>query len=296
MKMYDRLIAVGSVICYNVCATALSTFGTGGKIDAIAYPSDATCVMNMTDILGDTSYVVLGNGSNTLISDDGVEELVVSLKNLSGHRIEKDGIYVEAGVHNMALSRLARDNGFKGLEFLSGIPGSVGGSIFMNAGAFGDDIGSHVEYVDIARNGKIERISGQNMHFGYRKSDVGNGIIVGAKLRLMSGNPIIISNTIKKYQRARRAKQPLEPSLGSVFKRVGDTSAGYYIERAGLSGYTIGGAKVSEKHANFIVNTGSATSSDFMCLAELVASEVRAQMNIGLIREVRDIGRGSEEI
>ena len=296
MEICNRLIAVGSVICYNVSADNVSTFGNSTRIDTLVYPKGRECMERVAKVLVDTPYIVLGNGSNTLISSDGVEDIVVSPKKLNNHTIMSDGIYAEAGVNNGLLARIARDNYMTGLEFLTGIPGTLGGAIAMNAGAYGSSMSDVVEYVDVLENGEAKRVMAEDMDFGYRRNGRAGAIFVGAKLALERGNPIIISNTMKKYQLTRRRTQPTEHTLGSVFKRVNDMSAGYYIEKAGLMGYSIGGAEISTIHANFIVNKGGATSGDFVALADLARDMVYKRFGIMLEREVRYIGRGIEEV
>lgn len=296
MKKYDRLIAVGAEICYNYSAKNLSTFRSGGTLDKLIYPTKSDSVSDIVDILKEEKFTVLGLGSNTLVSDYGVAEDVLSLVKLNDHKVMKDGIYADAGVNMIILSKIARDNGFTGLEFMTGIPGSVGGGIFMNAGAYESEIKDVVEYVDVIKDGKTVRLQRDEIPFKYRSSGLDGVVIIGAKFSLKKGNPIIISSRMKTYAGHRRERQPNLPSLGSVFKKVKDTGAGYYIEQAGLKGVRVGGAEVSLKHANFIVNIGNATSGDFVSLVTLIEKSVYEKFGVKLEREVRYIGRGLENI
>ncbi|MCI8729073.1 MAG: UDP-N-acetylmuramate dehydrogenase [Clostridia bacterium] len=296
MKKYDRLIAVGAEICYNYSAKNLSTFKSGGTFDRLIYPTRSDTLGEVVDILKDGGFKVLGMGSNTLVSDYGVEEDTLSLVRLNDHKVMKDGIYADAGLNMIVLSKIARDNGFTGLEFMTGIPGSVGGGIFMNAGAYESEIKDVIEYADVIKDGKPVRLTRDEIPFSYRNSGFKDEVIVGAKFSLKEGNPIIISSRMKNYATHRRERQPNLPSLGSVFKKVGDIGAGYYIEQAGLKGVRIGGAEVSQKHANFIVNVANATSGDFVSLVTLIENSVYEKFGVKLEREVRYIGRGLENI
>ena len=166
----------------------------------------------------------------------------------------------------------------------------------MNAGAYESEIKDVIEYADVIKDGKPVRLTRDEIPFSYRNSGFKDEVIVGAKFSLKEGNPIIISSRMKNYATHRRERQPNLPSLGSVFKKVGDIGAGYYIEQAGLKGVRIGGAEVSQKHANFIINVANATSGDFVSLVTLIENSVYEKFGVKLEREVRYIGRGLENI
>ena len=245
---------------------------------------------------GPAEYMVLGNGSNVLVRDSGYPGVIVKLKDESDD-IEFDGLQVTAGAGVLlsSLAKAAAARELTGLEFAAGIPGSVGGACFMNAGAYGGEIKDVLKAVHvISKDGVRERIlSPAEMKLSYRHSalmDSGD-VVMKATFSLEPGDPGKIRETMQDFARRRSEKQPLvQPSAGSFFKRPEGHFAGALIEKAGLKGLSVGGAQVSPKHAGFIVNTGGATASDIEALMHLVQSTVYDESGVRLEPEVRIIG------
>lgn len=216
----------------------------------------------------DVDYMILGNGSNLLVSDDGIRGVVIRLDGdfRKITLLDDTTIFCGAGATLAYLCKFALNCGLSGLEFAWGIPGTVGGAVFMNAGAYDGEMKDVVHSVShISPSGKIGRTEKENMNFGYRTSVYrsNNMIITGVTLKLKKGNPDEIRAKMDDYMSRRSTKQPLEyPSAGSVFKRPEGNFAGALIEQCGLKGKTCGGAQVSEKHAGFIINKSNATSKD----------------------------------
>lgn len=241
----------------------------------------------------------LGNGSNLLVADEGYEGFIVKLTGeLEGLRVippERPGLNgrLEAG-GGLSLSRLSRaalEHGLTGLEFAQGIPGSVGGAVTMNAGAYGGEIQQVlVQAAVLEQDGTKRLISGANCEFGYRHSRFSDGelLICRAVFALPEGDRQEIASRMEDFAQRRREKQPLEyPSAGSMFKRPQGHFAAALIDQCGLKGFTVGGAQVSEKHAGFVVNRGSATCADVLSLVEQVKERVLAQTGVELEMEVR---------
>ncbi|MCM1272619.1 MAG: UDP-N-acetylmuramate dehydrogenase [Clostridium sp.] len=236
-------------------------------------------------------YYVLGNGSNVLFSDDGFDGIIIEIySGMREIRIEDDKIYADAGALLSKLAATARDNGLTGLEFASGIPGTLGGGIVMNAGAYGGEMKDIVEYVDIMeQDGHIKKYLCEDMKFGYRTSIATDGrIVTGAMLKLEHGSKQAISDKMEELKKARTTKQPLEyPSAGSTFKRPVEYFAGKLIEDAGLKGYRVGNAMVSEKHCGFVINCGGAESSDVCKVIRDVSDTVFEKFGVRLEPEVK---------
>lgn len=216
----------------------------------------------------DVDYMILGNGSNLLVSDDGIRGVVIRLDGdfRKITLLDDTTIFCGAGATLAYLCKFALNCGLSGLEFAWGIPGTVGGAVFMNAGAYDGEMKDVVHSVShISPSGEIGRTEKENLNFGYRTSVYrsNNMIITGVTLKLKKGNPDEIRAKMDDYMSRRSTKQPLEyPSAGSVFKRPEGNFAGALIEQCGLKGKTCGGAQVSEKHAGFIINKSNATSKD----------------------------------
>jgi UDP-N-acetylmuramate dehydrogenase len=242
----------------------------------------------------DVPFLVLGNGSNLLISDKGVEGAVLKICDDSistcGNKIS-----CAAGVKLSRLALTAKENSLSGLEFAWGIPGTVGGAIFMNAGAYGGEIKQVISSCKtITLDGDIKSYSNEEMGLGYRTSAFksNNEIILSAEFELITGDKTQISATMDDYMERRRTKQPLElPSAGSTFKRPEGYFAGALIEQCGLKGFRIGDAAVSEKHAGFTINLGKATANDVLSLIEHIKSTVLKETGVLLEPEVIFKGR-----
>lgn len=294
MKNFNIIIANNSTICYNRLAKTFTHFKTGGKVDVYIQPNTIQGLIVALENVDD--YLVLGATTNTLISDLGYSGTVISTKNVKGIEVVSDGLIVNAGELLGNVCKIAKKNSLSGLESLCGIPGTIGGAIAMNAGAFGSYIGEYVEYVDVFCDGIKTRFSNEEMQFQYRKSILSNNKIVAlqVKLKLNTCNEYIIAQNMKMYNAKRRKNQPIEISLGSCFKKYQNISAGYYIEKAGLKGYKIGGVQVSEKHANFLINCGDACSQDYHKLMNYIIEEVNNKYGVALEKEVVLIGEFRE--
>ena len=276
-----------------------TTFRIGGPADIYVEPSISQMVPLIT-FLKESSvpYIVIGNGSNLLVSDEGIEGVVISFgKSAAEISINQDTaeITVEAGAMLSSVANRAADAGLTGLEFASGIPGSIGGAVYMNAGAYGGEMKDVITTVQILReDGQIETVPVDKLDLSYRHSALMNssGIVIGATLQLAKGNKDEIKATIDDIRQKRIEKQPLNfPSAGSTFKRPEGYFAGKLIDDSGLRGYTVGGAQVSEKHCGFVINKSDATASEVLQLMKEVDEKVFGKFGVHLTPEVRIIGR-----
>ena len=248
------------------------SFRIGGPVRALAAPQDVTSLTRLCYLLKkqELAPYILGNGTNILFPDEGLKDLfIISTGKLEKMFLLPDGaIYAEAGVSLSKLASFAQQNGLTGLEFASGIPGSVGGGLMMNAGAYGGELKDAVESVVIhfLPEQALYELTNEQCAFGYRTSffqKMPGCVILSAVFRLEKGEPEKIAEKMRELNARRREKQPLDqPSAGSAFKRPEGGFAAALIDEAGLKGYSVGGAQVSEKHAGFVVNTGGATSHD----------------------------------
>ena len=276
--------------------SAHCSFRIGGPARALAVPESVSSLAKVCSILKDNELMpfVLGNGTNLLFPDEGLQELfLLSTEKLQNLFLLPDGaIYAEAGVSLSRLSSFAQQNGLQGLEFASGIPGSVGGGCFINAGAYGGEMKDVVESVVClyAPDQGLYELSAEQCAFSYRKSTFnthGGYVILSAVFRLQPGDKDEIAAKMREMNEKRRAKQPLElPSAGSAFKRPEGNFAGALIEQAGLKGFTVGGAQISEKHAGFVVNAGGASSHDVYELMKQVRNTVYEKSGVQLEPEV----------
>lgn len=278
--------------------SAHTTFKIGGAADILI---TVNTVEELKTVVAacraeDIPHMVLGNGSNLLVSDDGIEGAVIALDG-DFKEITAEGTTLTAGA-GAKLSRLcsaALENGLSGLEFAYGIPGSVGGAVFMNAGAYGGEIKDViVSTVALTADGEIHEVPASDAAFGYRTSvfKTSGEIILFSKFTLHTDDKDAIKARMDDVMGRRKSKQPLEyPSAGSVFKRPEGAFAGTLIEGCGLKGATVGGAQVSEKHAGFIINIGGATCRDVMELVKKVQDTVRAETGYILEREIIRTGR-----
>lgn len=240
-------------------------------------------------------YFVLGNGSNLLVGDKGYRGIIIKLgPRLSAVRAERNHIAAGAGALLSQVAYAARDEGLSGMEFAAGIPGSIGGAIVMNAGAYGGEMKQIVQMVRVMdKEGEILTLDNDTMEFGYRTSIIRDRpfIVLGVVLRLTPGNKDEISAKMEELMKQRKSKQPLEyPSAGSTFKRPEGYYAGKLIMDAGLRGYRIGGAQVSEKHCGFVINAGGASAADIREVIEEVQERVRDRFHVRLEPEVIFLG------
>lgn len=300
MNKYDKLeeIVGKDKVKYNEKMSKYITMRVGGPCDCIVFPDEISKIKEVIDFCKNENitFFVIGNGSNLLVKDEGIHGVVIKL----GHRfgkIEIDGEYIlaYAGATMPTLSQLAKKNSLKGLEFACGIPGTIGGGVKMNAGAYGSQISDilyEVTYMD--EREEIKTIKNKDCSFGYRKSIFTinpNYVILSAKFKLERGNIDEIENKMKENSLARKTKQPLEyPNFGSVFKRPEGYFVGKLVDDAGLRGYKIGGAQVSTKHTGFIVNVDNATCKDVLDLIGYVQTTVYNKFNVKLTPEVIIIG------
>lgn len=255
---------------YGEILADYTSFEIGGKCDILVKPNSIDCIREILKECRDNGvkYYVLGKGSNVLVSDNGLKGVVIVISSpFSDVRLEGDGyIYCEAGASLAKLCAFAKEHSLTGLEFAYGIPGSVGGALFMNAGAYGGEIKDVVDCCDyLDENFEIKTMKAEEMKLSYRHSIFSekNYIILGVRFKLNKGDKSEITAKMSELMEKRRSKQPLEyPSAGSTFKRPEGDFAARLIEVSGLKGYTCGGAQVSEKHSGFVINKGGATCDD----------------------------------
>ena len=272
-----------------------TSFRIGGPADVALFPRTSEKLYQALSILRKAKIptLVIGNGSNVVFADDGYRGAVVFTGKCRKIEVQEDIIQADAGVSLSALASAARDEGLSGLEFAFGIPGTLGGAVYMNAGAYGgsmSDVCISSSYYDL-QTGKLVSLSGGEQKFGYRKSIYQchpERIILGATLKLNRGDRKKITEQMRTYWDKRRASQPLDlPNAGSTFKRPEGYFAGKLIEDCGLKGLTVGGAQVSTKHAGFIVNVGGATCEDVKRLIEQIKTTVLQQTGVELECEIK---------
>ncbi len=274
-----------------------TTFRVGGEARCLVRIRDKGQLLKLVpylQIIGQ-DYFILGNGSNLLVGDKGYSGFVVKLDSSMGEaRVAGNYMTVPAGMLLARAAGTARDHGLSGLEFASGIPGTVGGGIVMNAGAYGGEMKQVVESVEVMdRKGEILLLDNDTMEFGYRTSVIKGRpfIVLEAVLKLQPDNREEISARMEELATRRQAKQPLEYfSAGSTFKRPEGYYAGKLIMDAGLKGFRIGGAQVAEKHCGFVVNTGDATAADIKAVIEEVQLRVKEKFHVRLEPEVIFLG------
>ena len=272
-----------------------TSFRIGGPAEVMAFPKDKEELAKIlkTSVLLDMKPVILGAGTNILAPDEGIAGLVICLKDcMDGmQQLDETHIWVAAGVTMTRAAVFAANLGLSGMEFAHGIPGTVGGGVYMNAGAYGGEICQiceSVEVMDMAGNVTVR--SNEEMKFSYRHSvlEEEQAIVLGATFRLIPGQTDMIKATMKELQGKRSASQPLDlPSAGSAFKRPVGGFAAALIDQAGLKGFTVGNAGISSKHAGFAVNLGGATAAEMKQLLQQVSDIVYEKSGIRLEPEVR---------
>lgn len=269
---------------------------TGGPADQLAFP---TSIQEVQQLLAYAKaqhlpLTVIGNASNLIVKDGGIRGLVLILTKMKTIQAQGQRVVAEAGARLIDTTEAAYQAGLTGLEFAAGIPGSVGGAVFMNAGAYEGEVSEHIESVTVlTQAGQLKTYPNSQMAFSYRHSLVQatGDVVVSATFKLAPGDKPAIRQQMDHLNALRASKQPLEyPSCGSVFKRPPDHYVGPMIQQAGLQGHIIGGAQISTKHAGFIVNIGGATASDYLAMIHLVQREVFAKFGVHLQPEVRIIG------
>ena len=274
-----------------------TTFRIGGLADYLILPASMEDVAFVFQCLKrhDIPFVILGNGSNVLVLDKGIRGAVIKFNSpISAIRKKKNTLTAGAGALLRDVSEFAAENNLSGMEFACGIPGSIGGAVFMNAGAYDGEMKTIVSAVRaISPKGEIVQFAANELDFGYRHSIFQeNGCaICEVDLTLTPGNAEEIKEKIAGFTERRESKQPLEiPSAGSTFKRPEGHYAGTLIEQTGLKGFTVGGAQVSDKHAGFVVNAGDATAKDVLELIRQVQDRVFEKHHVKLFPEVRILG------
>lgn len=272
-----------------------TTFKIGGPARLAVFPKNENEISEVIKKCKEENvrYMVVGNGSNLLVADEGIDAVVILLGKEFGEvkLIDDTTIFAEAGALLMKVCRFALENGLSGLEFAYGIPGSCGGGAFMNAGAYGGELGDVMFRCDhIDKDGNKGSLEGDDLKLAYRHSAYyENGcVITGAYFKMQKADKEEIKAKMDGYMSRRRDKQPLEyPSAGSTFKRPEGNFAGALIEQCGLKGTSVGGAEISTKHAGFVINKGGATCKDVLDLCKKVADTVKAEKGIDLEMEVR---------
>lgn len=273
---------------------------TGGPVDVLLFPQTKEDVKTIVDycIQENHPWLVLGNASNLIVRDGGITGFVLMLTDMKQIEVTDQTIVVDAGAKLIDTTYVALDHELTGLEFACGIPGSVGGAIYMNAGAYGGEVVDVFESVEIIwEDGSLERLTKEQMAFSYRHSVLQErkGIVLRVTFRLEYGDTEAISIRMKELTELREAKQPLEyPSCGSVFKRPEGHFTGKLIQDADLQGLVWGGAQISTKHAGFIVNINQATATDYVELIAHIQDVIWQKYQVKLEAEVRIIGREKE--
>jgi UDP-N-acetylmuramate dehydrogenase len=281
----------------NVPMKEHTTMRVGGMAKIMVLPESCNEIAGIKKLLTEKKvpHFIMGNGSNLVVADSGYSGVIIKLSdNFSGISAERDEITALAGTNIAAVSNAALKHSLSGLEFAAGIPGTTGGAATMNAGAYGHQMEDVItETYCIDENGESCVLAGKDHEFGYRTSIIqkNNLIVLKVKMKLVHGDQEEIRGKMNNYNCLRREKQPINlPSAGSVFKRPDGNYAGKLIQEAGLRGFKIGGAQVSEKHCGFIVNTGNATATDVINLIEYIKDKVFENSGIMLEQEVKILG------
>lgn len=280
----------------NVSLKEHSTIKIGGPADYVAYPKTESALCALVDYLNDENikYIVVGNGSNIVFSDEGFRGVVIITTHLKKIRKIGNTVYAECGVSLTALAVYAQKHGLTGLEFAYGIPGTVGGAVYMNAGAYDGEISNILQkstYFDMSISKRCDLYKAGHK-FGYRHSIYATTghVILSAVFELKAGEPDEIKAKMDGFMAARKEKQPLDyPSAGSTFKRCDGHYTAQMIDQTGLKGYSVGGAKVSEKHAGFVINTGNATAEDVKALTSIIKRKIKEKFDVDICEEIKYI-------
>lgn len=284
LEVYSKVERNANLKNYN-------TFRLDSYCDLLVIPNDINSVQKIVKLLkeNDKKYIILGNGSNIILKKKKLKKVVISLKNLNKIEIKDKVVNVESGVMIPVLVKETINNNLTGLEWAFGIPGTVGGSIYGNAGCYGQEISNLIIEVSVLKDNEIIVLNRNDLYFSYRDSifkKEKNMTILKTKLMLNYGNKEESLKLISEKTEQRKLTQPLEyPSAGSVFRNPGNNSAGKLIEDCGLKGYHINDAYISDKHANFIINKGNATGKDIIKLIKTIKKKVKSKYNIDLVLE-----------
>lgn len=279
-----------------------TTYGIGGPADLMIFPKSKQDLIKVIEIINENKIqlTILGSGSNVLVSDNGIRGAVISLKNsLKQIEVDENILYAECGTMLGKIVKHAVKNNLIGLENLNGVPGTLGGALIMNAGAWGGEISENLIHVEVINSkSEIQKIQKKDLNFSYRQSSFNkDDILLSAKFNLKKADKDIIKENFIEAQSGRKKSQPLNKrSAGSLFKNPKNNSAGKLLDEAGLKGFSIGDAKISEKHANFFINDGDATSKDMLMLIKKAHKEVKDKFNVNLSLEVKLMGFNEDEI
>ncbi len=290
-EFLKELSQFGKVEC-NLSLSKMTTLRIGGNADFTVFPDNTVSLDSLVRLIGQYgySYKIIGKGSNLLCSDDDYHGVIIRLDEFNDFYFVNDQIVAQAGCSIISLSYEAMKQGKSGLEFASGIPGTVGGCTFMNAGAYKSSMSDVIDSVFVYRNGIFEWIKAEECEFSYRTSVFQkhpDWIVIAVKLNMTDKDVDEIRQLMDSRRERRMASQPLDkPSAGSVFRNPESVPAWKLIEEIGFRGKKVGGAQVSEKHVNFIINAGGATAADFLELVHEIQEQVRKQFDIELHMEV----------
>jgi UDP-N-acetylmuramate dehydrogenase len=293
----DTLPKVSGKLTANAPLAPLVWFKSGGAAEWLFEPKDVADLQAfMRDLDPATPVMALGLGSNLIVRDGGVSGVVVRLGKAFAKVTRTDGLTLDcgAGASGILVSSTARDNGIAGMEFLRSIPGTVGGFVRMNGGAYGGEVKDILIDCDVVmRNGTLVTLPLAELHYSYRHSELPDGaIVVAARFKGRPGDPEAIQAEMDRISASREASQPLRSKTGgSTFKNPDGQKAWQLVDEAGCRGLKIGGAQVSEKHTNFLINTGDATSADIEALGEEVRARVRAKSGVDLHWEIQRVGK-----
>lgn len=269
---------------------------TGGPVDVLVFPKTQNEVKEVVDYCRThgVPWMVLGNASNLIVQDGGIRGMVIMLTEMKQIRVSGTMVTAEAGAKLIDTTYAALDTSLTGFEFACGIPGSIGGAVYMNAGAYGGEIKDVLAEVDVLlADGTLKTLTNEEMAFSYRHSKIQemDAVVLEARFQLTAGEHEVIKGRMDELTELRQSKQPLEyPSCGSVFKRPVGHFTGQLIQEAGLQGLKWGGAQISEKHAGFIVNIDHATATDYTELIAHIQEVIKEKFDVSLETEVRIIG------
>jgi UDP-N-acetylmuramate dehydrogenase len=296
----ERIRAIGGeAISFDVPMSRYTTFGVGGSAEAVFRAKGVQRLKEMVSCLTSERipYLVVGRGSNLLVGDGGVAGVVIvlngALASIEPHTAGEPHVTAGAGIGMNALINFCMEQGLAGLEFLAGIPGTLGGGVAMNAGAWGKEIREVImEITILTSEGDIRCAPKDDLGFQYRELDLPEGsIIIKGRLGLNLDRPSSVKDRVISYLEDRKRRQPIDArSAGSVFKNPKGDYAGRLIEAAGLKGKRVGGAMISTRHANFIVNTGGASAADIAALMDMAQDTVREMFGVELLPEIRRVG------
>ncbi len=279
-----------------------TSFRIGGPADIFVQPADVDELWDVIRLAREEKvpFFIVGNGSNLLVSDEGFRGMILHTGGLRDISVEGEVIYAQAGALLSSVARQALEHGLTGMEFAAGIPGTLGGAVCMNAGAYGGEMKDILMDVEVLTpEGERLVLPVEELELSYRHSVIfeKDYVVLAAHIRLSRGDKTQIRDRMDELAGARKAKQPLEyPSAGSTFKRPEGYFAGKLIQDTGLKGYTVGGAQVSEKHSGFIINRGNATAEEVRFLIRQVQKKVKQQFDVEMEPEVRMLGFTDTEV